>query len=99
VFGVGLIGGSFALALKQAGCIGHVVGVGRGRANLERALELGAIDQIADDTPSALRGADLVLVAVPVQQTLPVLTAIAPCSPTPAAPSAMWWRRRAPTWV
>ena len=78
VFGVGLIGGSFAMALKQAGCVEHVAGVGRGRANLERALELGAIDEIAHDTPSALRGADLVLVAVPVQQTLPVLTAIAP---------------------
>ena len=78
MFGVGLIGGSFAMALKQAGCVEHVAGVGRGRANLERALELGAIDEIAHDTPAALRAADLVLVAVPVQQTLPVLTAIAP---------------------
>ncbi|HTS51760.1 MAG TPA: prephenate dehydrogenase/arogenate dehydrogenase family protein [Burkholderiales bacterium] len=78
VFGVGLIGGSFAMALKQAGCVERVAGVGRSRANLERALELGAIDEIAPDTPVALEGADLVLVAVPVQQTASVLAAIAP---------------------
>jgi prephenate dehydrogenase len=78
VFGVGLIGGSFAMALKQAGCVERIAGVGRGRANLERALELGVIDEIAADAPAALEGADLVLVAVPVQQTVPVFTAIAP---------------------
>ncbi len=78
VFGVGLIGGSFAMALKQAGCVERVAGVGRGRANLERALELGVIDEIAPAAPAALEGADLVLVAVPVQQTVSILTAIAP---------------------
>lgn len=78
VFGVGLIGGSFALALKRAGCVERVVGVGRGRANLERALELGVIDEIASAAPAALAEADLVLVAVPVQQTARVLAAIAP---------------------
>jgi prephenate dehydrogenase len=78
VFGVGLIGGSFAMALRQAGCVERVVGVGRSRANLERALELSAIDEIAEDAASALRGADLVLVSVPVQQIQSVLTAIAP---------------------
>jgi len=78
VFGVGLIGGSFAMALRQAGLVDHVVGVGRSRANLERALELGVIDAVASDAPSALDGADLVLIAVPVQQTVPVFDAIAP---------------------
>jgi prephenate dehydrogenase len=78
VFGVGLIGGSFALALKRAECVERVVGVGRGRANLERALELGVIDEIASAAPAALAGADLVLVAVPVQQTARVFAAIAP---------------------
>ena len=78
VFGVGLIGGSFALALKQAGCVEGVVGVGRGRANLERALELGVIDEIASTARDALSAADLVLVAVPVQQTGKVFAAIAP---------------------
>jgi len=78
VFGVGLIGGSFAMALKQAGCVERVAGFGRSRANLERALELGVIDEVASDAPEALDGADLVLVAVPVQQTISVLNAIAP---------------------
>ncbi len=78
VFGVGLIGGSFAMALRQAGCVERVAGVGRSRANLERALELGVIDEVAPDAPAALDGADLVLVAVPVQQTVSVLNAIAP---------------------
>jgi prephenate dehydrogenase len=84
VFGVGLIGGSFAMALKQAGLVERVVGVGRSRANLERALELGVIDAMAADAPSALDGADLVLVAVPVQQTIPVFSAIAPHLPPDA---------------
>lgn len=78
VFGVGLIGGSFALALKQANAVAHVVGVGRSRASLERALELNIIDHIADDAAQAVRDADLVLVAAPVAQTGAVLTSIAP---------------------
>jgi prephenate dehydrogenase len=78
VFGVGLIGGSFALALKRAGIVGRVAGVGRSRSNLERALELGVIDEVADHARVALGGADLVLVAVPVRQMDAVFTAIAP---------------------
>jgi prephenate dehydrogenase len=77
VFGVGLIGGSFAAALRRAGAVGHVVGVGRSRANLERALELRIIDEIASDAHTAVQAADLVLVAVPVQQTRAVLASIA----------------------
>jgi prephenate dehydrogenase len=68
VIGVGLIGGSFALALKQAKQVSHVVGVGRNAANLQRALERGIIDSTAPDPASAARGADLVLVATPVGQ-------------------------------
>ena len=49
VIGVGLIGGSFALALKQAKACAHVVGAGRSAANLKRARELGVIDSIAPD--------------------------------------------------
>ena len=45
VVGVGLIGGSFALALKASGRVGSVVGVGRGRANLDAALARGVIDR------------------------------------------------------
>jgi prephenate dehydrogenase len=78
VFGVGLIGGSFALALKQAGAVACVVGIGRSQASLARALELGIIDVIGDDLGVALTGADLVLIAAPVAQTESILAAIAP---------------------
>jgi prephenate dehydrogenase len=81
VFGVGLIGGSFAAALKQAGAVQHVVGVGRSRANLDRALELDVIDSIATNPESAVCDADLVLIAVPVQQSERVLSKVAPHIP------------------
>jgi prephenate dehydrogenase len=68
VIGVGLIGGSFALALKAGGKVSHVVGVGRSRANLELARERGIIDAIAADAGAAARSADVVLVAAPVAQ-------------------------------
>jgi prephenate dehydrogenase len=76
IFGVGLIGGSFALALKRAGVAGEVVGVGRRRATLERAQALGIIDRIGD--ASSVAGADLVLLAAPVAQTEVLLREIAP---------------------
>jgi prephenate dehydrogenase len=78
VVGVGLIGGSFALALKDAKAVGRVVGVGRGPANLRRALELGVIDAAGALDAATLRDADLVLVATPVGQMGPVLRALAP---------------------
>ena len=68
VIGVGLIGGSFALGLKQAGKVSHVVGVGRSRTNLELARDRRIIDSIASDPSAAARDADLVLVAAPVAQ-------------------------------
>jgi prephenate dehydrogenase len=74
VVGVGLIGGSVAAALKRAGQVRHVVGVGRGQANLQRALDLKVIDEAVSDIAEAVRGADLVLVAVPVAQTRGVLS-------------------------
>lgn len=78
VCGVGLIGGSFALALRRAGAVGEVVGVGRSRAALERARELGVIDSVADGWADALAGADLVLLAAPVGQMDAVMAAMAP---------------------
>jgi prephenate dehydrogenase len=78
VVGVGLIGGSFALALKQARAVAHVVGAGRNPANLELALERGAIDSVASDAAAAARGADLVLLAAPVAQFPKILAAIGP---------------------
>lgn len=78
IFGVGLIGGSFALALRQAGAVRHVVGVGRRRTSLERALALGIIDEIASSVADAVAGADLVLLAAPVAQTENILREITP---------------------
>ncbi len=76
VIGVGLIGGSFALALKAAGLAGRVAGAGRGAENLRIARERGAIDSIEPDAAAAVRGADLVLLATPVAQVPAVLAAI-----------------------
>ncbi len=73
MIGVGLIGGSVAAALRRAGKVRRVIGVGRGRANIARALELGVIDDAVEDIAAAVKGADAVLIAVPVQQNQRVL--------------------------
>lgn len=78
VCGVGLIGGSFALALKRAGLARKVVGMGRRRQTLVEALELGIVDEMAGDWGVALDGADLVLLAMPVGQMAAVMSAMAP---------------------
>lgn len=78
VIGVGLIGGSFALALKKAKAVKHVVGVGRTRKNLNVALKLGVIDEATQDAARAVRDADLVLIGTPVGQMAEVMAAIAP---------------------
>ncbi len=78
VIGVGLIGASFALALKRARAVKHVVGVGRTRANLAAARRLRVIDEVQSDPGRAVRDADLVLIATPVGQMGAVMTAIAP---------------------
>jgi len=76
--GVGLIGGSLALALKEAGCVGEVVGCGRGKPNLEKALERGIIDRYERDPRLAAVGADLIFLATPVQTLAQVVAEIAP---------------------
>ncbi|MFM0151214.1 prephenate dehydrogenase/arogenate dehydrogenase family protein [Paraburkholderia sediminicola] len=86
IFGVGLIGGSLARALRERGEAAGartVIGVGRSSASTARALELGVIDAVAalnDDVAlrDALSGADFVLLAAPVAQTQPLLERIAP---------------------
>ena len=77
IFGVGLIGGSFALGLKAAGAAKRVIGLGRTPANLQRALELGVIDEACED-PAIVAEADLVLIATPVGQMSKIMQAIAP---------------------
>ncbi len=86
IFGVGLIGGSLARALRERDEVSglrEVIGVGRSPASTARALELGVIDAAAalsDDAAlrDALSGADFVLLAAPVAQTQPLLERIAP---------------------
>lgn len=84
VIGVGLIGGSFALALKRARVVKRVVGVGRTRRNLSAALKLKVIDEASQDPARAVRDADFVLIATPVGQMPAVMTAIAPHLPAHA---------------
>ncbi len=76
IIGVGLIGGSFALALKRARACAHVVGAGRNPGNMNLALQRGAIDSIAPDPAAAARGADLVLLATPVSHYPRILSSM-----------------------
>jgi prephenate dehydrogenase len=78
IFGVGLIGGSFALALRRAGGAGEVVGFGRSAATLEQARQLGIIDRIGSDIACEVNDADLVLLATPVGQMAELMANIAP---------------------
>jgi len=82
ICGVGLIGGSFALALKKSALAlrqeVRFVGMGRTRAPLEQALRLGVIDEIETDWAAALAGADLVLLGMPVGQMPAVMRALVP---------------------
>jgi prephenate dehydrogenase len=81
VVGVGLIGGSFALALRAAGQVGCVVGVGRGQVNLDEAKNLGIIDRghrLTGAWTRELGDADLVMLATPVAQLAPLLRTMAP---------------------
>ncbi|MCO6426998.1 prephenate dehydrogenase/arogenate dehydrogenase family protein [Nitrosomonas communis] len=79
VIGVGLIGGSFALALRHTGMVKQIVGIGRSQKNMQRAVELGVIDEIASNPAAALKNADFVLLAMPVGQTSHIMAQIAPC--------------------
>lgn len=76
VVGVGLIGGSAALALRQAGQVGRVLGVGRNAQSLAEAQALGLIDEIA--TPEQAAQADIVLLSTPVGSLAPMLAQLRP---------------------
>lgn len=78
LLGTGLIAGSFSLALKRAGLVEQVVGVGRSPENLQRGLELGVIDEASHDAASAVVDADFVLLGTPVGQMGRLMQAIAP---------------------
>lgn len=76
LIGCGLMGGSFALALKQAGLVGRVVGYSKSATTTARALELGVIDGVAASAADAAAGSDIVLIAVPVAATESTLRGI-----------------------
>lgn len=78
VFGVGLIGGSFALALRRAEAVGEVVGFGRSIETLEQAQQLGIIDRIGADVASEVYDADLILLGTPVGQMAALMARVAP---------------------
>lgn len=79
IFGVGLIGGSFALALRQAGQVGELVGFGRTLGSLSQALELGIVDRAGFNIGQEVSNADLVLIATPVGRCAEIMARIAPC--------------------
>jgi prephenate dehydrogenase len=81
VVGVGLIGGSFAAALREAGAVRTVIGVGRTRANLEHAKSAGLVDRahaIDERWTVELEDADVVMLATPVAQYPALLARLAP---------------------
>jgi prephenate dehydrogenase len=76
LIGCGMMGGSFALALKRAGLVKRVVGYSKSPSTTERARKLGAIDVAAESALLAVSGSDIVLIAVPVSATETTLKAI-----------------------
>ena len=76
LIGCGLMGGSFALALKKAGLVKRVVGYSKSPSTTERARQMGVIDVEAPSALLAVSGADIVLLAVPVSATEATFKAI-----------------------
>jgi prephenate dehydrogenase len=66
IIGIGLIGGSFALAVRKQGFQGRISGIGRSLDNLKKAQSLGMIDEYSTDPAEGVKGADLILLATPV---------------------------------
>ncbi|UJS22897.1 prephenate dehydrogenase [Thiothrix winogradskyi] len=84
IFGVGLIGGSLALALRQANACQTIVGCSRNAEHLQKAVDLGVIDSFSLDPAEAVRDADMVLLAVPMGAMRHLLQQIKPVLPADA---------------
>lgn len=78
IFGVGLIGGSLAMALRKAGYCERIVGCSRSADNLQTAVDLGVIDDFTLDPVAAVQGADMIFLAVPIGAMRTVLEQIMP---------------------
>ncbi len=76
IFGVGLIGGSLAMALRKAGYCKEVVGCSRNETHLMEAKQLGVIDDFTTDATEAVKGADVIFLAVPLGAMQPILKTI-----------------------
>ena len=76
VIGCGLMGGSFALALKRAGQVRRVIGYSKSPSTTERAKKMGVIDTAAESALQAVAGSDIVLIAVPVSASEATFKAI-----------------------
>lgn len=110
IIGVGLIGGSLARALRQAGACQEVVGSGRRVEHLQEAVDLGVIDRFETDAALAVQGADMVVVCVPLgameqvfRSILPALAADAVVTDAGSAKASVVGAARAgfgklPTW-
>jgi prephenate dehydrogenase len=78
IVGTGLLGGSLGLALRQRGFAGHILGVGRRQATLDRARQHGCIDETTTDPGQAARDSDLIVLATPLGSFGRILGEIAP---------------------
>jgi prephenate dehydrogenase len=78
IYGVGLIGGSLARALKASGAVNQIVGYGRAIEPLQKALALGVIDRYETEPAAAVQGSDVVLLGVPVGAMEAVLRELKP---------------------
>ncbi|WP_353569849.1 prephenate dehydrogenase/arogenate dehydrogenase family protein [Candidatus Albibeggiatoa sp. nov. BB20] len=78
IIGVGLIGGSLALALKRKQACGEIIGCGRSIENLKKAIELNIIDQYTTDLAESVQNADVVMLAVPLSMMAQVFETIQP---------------------
>ncbi len=76
IIGVGLIGGSFARAVRAAGRVKHITGCGRHLKNLESAVQLGVIDDFSVDIAEAVSQADMIFIATPVGSFQTILSQV-----------------------
>ncbi len=78
VIGVGLIGGSFALAMRESGAVGAITGIDSDSGNLQTALDMGIVDRVATAPSEAVAEADIVFISTPVCSIIPIAKEIAP---------------------
>ncbi|MFQ5659201.1 MAG: prephenate dehydrogenase [Gammaproteobacteria bacterium] len=76
ILGVGLIGGSLARALRRAGVCTNIIGFGRNEEHLQKAVQLGVIDEYALDAARTVSDADVIVLATPLATTQPLLSRI-----------------------